>query len=166
MEQRSPDQLGTGFSPFFFGQLLGMGPTMAPSMKASVSYRDLGNPSGDLVRHVRGRLGATQSQLAGALSLSSKAVQSYEQGWRRVPERVVREMLVLLALNRNGTTVSTPCWEIVDCPEETRRACPANTLSKGRLCWFVASHLCPRSREGSKHSVAGCLSCPVVARFL
>ncbi|MDP6490379.1 MAG: helix-turn-helix transcriptional regulator [Kiritimatiellia bacterium] len=64
------------------------------------------------VRHIRNELGRTQLELSDALGISAKAVQSYEQGWREVPTRVLIQLLVLLALYRKQKLDDVPCWEI------------------------------------------------------
>src|ERR1039458_2407976 len=67
------------------------------------------------VKRIRGILSCTQAKLAVALGVSGKAVQSYEQGWREVPARVMIQLLVLLALYRKQTMDDVPCWEIRKC---------------------------------------------------
>jgi len=31
------------------------------------------------------------------------------------------------------------CWEFYNCPEETRKKCPAYEYKMGRECWLIAS---------------------------
>jgi DNA-binding transcriptional regulator YiaG len=47
--------------------------------------------------HIRGRLGKRQSQMTQLLGTSLKAVQSFEQGWRKIPLYIERQVLLLLA---------------------------------------------------------------------
>ncbi|MCX5879496.1 MAG: transcriptional regulator, partial [Deltaproteobacteria bacterium] len=46
---------------------------------------------------IRGYLGKTQNELAQLLGTSLKAIQSFEQGWRRIPVHAERQVLFLLA---------------------------------------------------------------------
>ena len=47
---------------------------------------------------IRQHLGKTQKQMAQLLGTSPKAIQSFEQGWRRVPVHSERRLLFLMAL--------------------------------------------------------------------
>lgn len=60
-------------------------------------------PRGDIVRRIRTLLGRPRKELAAALRTSPKAIQSYEQGWRRVPFRTLIQLLVLLDLSERNT---------------------------------------------------------------
>lgn len=42
--------------------------------------------------HIRQKLNKTQKQMAQLLGTSVKAVHSYEQGWRKVPAYVERQI--------------------------------------------------------------------------
>jgi DNA-binding XRE family transcriptional regulator len=70
--------------------------------------------------HIRRHLGKTQSQLAQLLGTSLKAVQSFEQGWRKIPVHIERQLLFLLAMKRTRDREQVPCWVIERCPMETR----------------------------------------------
>ena len=54
------------------------------------------------VAEVRTELGVSQSGLAALLGCSVRAVQSYEQGWRKPPDHVRRSLLLLLVARRRG----------------------------------------------------------------
>jgi DNA-binding transcriptional regulator YiaG len=118
------------------------------------------------VKRLRLLLGVTQEGLAKALGISTKAVQSYEQGWRKTPLRVVKQMLTLVAMHREDYSQSTPCWEIRGCDADSVANCPANTITHGRYCWAVASKSCAKARGDKDISVLGCLECEVVKKFL
>ena len=45
-------------------------------------------------------IGKTQKQLSELLGTSLKAIQSFEQGWRKVPVHIERQMLFLLTLKK------------------------------------------------------------------
>ena len=116
---------------------------------------------------MREKLDKTQKELAELLGGSIKSVQSFEQGWRKVPVHVERQMLFLLFLKREAEEESRPCWEIRDCLPELRRACPAWEFRAGRFCWFINGTIC----RGKKHSNWGqkmkvCRRCEVFAAAL
>jgi DNA-binding XRE family transcriptional regulator len=117
-------------------------------------------------RVARTALGRSQSEIAAALSVSAKAVQSYEQGWRRVPARVVSQMLMLLALQRGMEKRSLRCWMVNSCPPEKRKLCPSYTITGGRFCWFVAGKMCGPRRGSSAGDVSVCMKCPVVKELV
>lgn len=52
--------------------------------------------NGDEAREIRGRWGLRQSELAGALGYSTRAVESWEGGFRRVPEVVAARLRAAL----------------------------------------------------------------------
>jgi DNA-binding XRE family transcriptional regulator len=92
---------------------------------------------------IRRRLGKTQSQLAQLLGVSTKAVQSFEQGWRAIPPHVERQALFLVAMKMGRGGAETPsCWDITTCSAEKRENCPAWELQCGHLCWFVNGTIC------------------------
>ena len=118
----------------------------------------------DTVRNIRAILGRTQAELAAALGISEKAVQSYEQGWRKTPVRVMMQLLVLLAIHRHMDNV--PCWEIVDCPHARRDDCPSYSIGKGRFCWFIAPEYCHPPQVDEANDILPCMRCPVIQRLL
>lgn len=83
--------------------------------------------------------------MAQLLGISVKAVRSYEQGWRQIPNYVERQMLFLVALKENAHQCDTPCWEVMECPDERKTNCPAWEFKAGSLCWFVNGTI----REGA-----------------
>ena len=90
----------------------------------------------------RRQLGRTQKQLSELLGTSLKAIQSFEQGWRKVPVPIERQVLFLLALQNHKAKEARPCWEIRNCPPETRSDCPAWEFKAGNLCWFINGTVC------------------------
>jgi len=119
----------------------------------------------DMIKTVRKKLKRTQKELAVALGVSTKAIQSYEQGWRDVPSRVMIQLFILLAIYEQRGGDGVPCWEITDCPDEERNNCPSYTIGRGQLCWFVAARSCRVSRN-SDASEWPCGTCPVIAGLL
>jgi len=117
----------------------------------------------EALRKTRSALGATQAEFASALDISLRALQSYEQGWRDVPVRTVKQGLVLLALRQEKDGKRKPCWSMRNCPPEARKECPGRTLGNGRLCWFVMQE--PHQSCEPGHPFP-CLDCPVVLCLL
>ncbi len=118
------------------------------------------------VKRLRLMLDVTQKELASALGISAKAVQSYEQGWRDTPLRIIKQMLTLVAMNREGEVNGKPCWLVRSCASEMVAACPANKITHGRYCWSVASKSCARVHGDADASGLGCLECDVVRQFI
>lgn len=107
-------------------------------------------------------LGKTQDQLSKLLSVSPKAIQSYEQGWRRVPAYVERQMLLLLSLKRSLDTDMRPCWEIKNCPNEWREECIVWELQARHFCWFMNGTFCQgQIYKGWNEKIQLCRECEV-----
>lgn len=118
------------------------------------------------VREIRDILGRTQQELARALGVSVKAVQSYEQGWRDVPVRVLIQLVVLLALYRKHSMDDMPCWKIRKCDDLYRKKCSSFLIGGGQFCWFVGSNECLPPGGKDDKDILPCMSCPVVQRLL
>jgi DNA-binding XRE family transcriptional regulator len=128
-----------------------------------------GQPRAEWFRSARRQFGVTQAHLAAALGTSLKTIQSYEQGWRHIPTRVLTQLLVLLAIYRRRELGAVPCWKLKHCPSEVRRTCASYTLGDGQLCWFVTAGGGCGGCAGSgrrKDSMPPCLGCEVVRRLL
>ncbi|OGV65866.1 MAG: hypothetical protein A2498_10010 [Lentisphaerae bacterium RIFOXYC12_FULL_60_16] len=132
--------------------------------RGAAQKRDMDRAS--TVKQIRGILGRTQNELATALGVSEKAVQSYEQGWRAVPARVMIQLLVLLALYRKQTMDDIPCWEIRKCQPAQRDACASFTVGRGQFCWLIGSKTCRPPTSQSHSPILPCMECPVVKRLL
>jgi DNA-binding XRE family transcriptional regulator len=112
--------------------------------------------------HIRRRLGKTQSQMAQLLGTSLKAVQSFEQGWRKIPVHIERQMLFLLAQKTTRESEYKPCWDSEHCPIETRQKCPAWEFQCGHLCWFINGTICHGEVKGSwQEKMEQCRKCKV-----
>jgi len=121
---------------------------------------------GDL-RSIRRALGKTQAEMARLLSVSTRAVQSYEQGWRPVPPRVRRMALFLLYVSRRRDGKAAPCWQVRRCSARDRACCAAYELGEGEFCWLVAGDRCPAAESalcGDRN--ARQVNCPVLAERL
>ena len=91
---------------------------------------------------IRRYIGKSQKQLAQLLCVSTKAVQSWEQGWRNIPASTERQLLLLLSLKRKPDKRDKPCWEIENCPVEWKQNCSAWEFKTGHLCWFINGTFC------------------------
>lgn len=109
---------------------------------------------------IRKGLGKTQKKLASLLGVSLKAVHSYEQGWRKIPAHVQRDLYFLLFNQRNKGNAIQPCWEQKGCPDKEH--CPAWEFKSGTMCWYINGTLCA-DRMPSHHEkkLSACKSCKV-----
>jgi len=111
---------------------------------------------------IRLSLGKTQVQMAHLLGVSPKAVQSFEQGWRKVPTHIERQVLFLLAAKKSPPQKAKPCWETLKCPVETRQNCPAWEFRAGHLCWFINGTICNGEiQESWQKKMKICRQCTV-----
>jgi hypothetical protein len=92
--------------------------------------------------YFRKKLNRTQKEMAQLLGTSAKAVRSYEQGWRKVPGYVERQLLFLISQSQKPGKVSKPCWSIKKCATEQKKKCPAWEFRSGHLCWFINGTIC------------------------
>ena len=118
-----------------------------------------------IVRQIRRSLGMTQGAVAKTLGVSIRAIQSYEQGWRKVPTPVVVQLLILAAAHRLSALDGKPCWEVTGCPPHRRNKCPSSKTD-GRLCWFVSGRMCGDESPDKGGDLGPCLECPVVQQLL
>ena len=118
-------------------------------------------------KDIRARLNKTQKEIAQLLGVSTKAIHSYERGWRKIPHHVERQLLFLLSrtiLTNNKT--SEKCWDIQKCPDKKLKKCPAWEFNSGELCWFINGTKC----NGEAHNSWGdkmeeCRACKVFNNF-
>jgi DNA-binding transcriptional regulator YiaG len=114
---------------------------------------------------IRQEMGKTQKAMAILLGTSNKAIQSYEQGWRPVPNHVERHLYFLLVLKKIKTI--QPCWDIRNCPNERREKCPAWELQTGHLCWFINGTVCEGTiQKNWKTKMETCKQCEVFTPIL
>jgi len=117
--------------------------------------------------NIRRQLGKTQSQMAELLGTSLKAIQSFEQGWRKIPVHVERQVLFLLAQKVAREKQQEPCWSIEKCPTDTRKNCPAWEFQSGHLCWFINGTICHGEAQQSWHEkIEMCRKCKVFRPIL
>lgn len=118
-------------------------------------------------KDIRFRLNKTQNELAQLLGVSIKAVHSYEQGWRKIPHHVERQLLFLLSrtILETGKTPDQ-CWDIQNCPEKKLRKCPAWEFKAGDLCWFINGTKCSGEAHNSwEDKMEECKTCNVFKDF-
>ena len=119
-------------------------------------------------KQIRTRLAKTQKELAKLLAVSIKAVHSYEQGWRKIPHHVERQLYFLLSRTvQHKPDPVPPCWDRLNCPEEKLKTCPAWEFQSGDLCWFINGTRC----NGQEYTtwpdkMAACENCPVFQSIL
>ncbi len=111
---------------------------------------------------IRRQLGKTQAQMAQLMGVSLKAIQSFEQGWRKIPTHVERQALFLLAMKKVPAKKLKPCWERENCSTETKRNCPAWEFQTGHLCWFINGTICHGEiQENWRKKMTMCRQCAV-----
>jgi DNA-binding XRE family transcriptional regulator len=115
---------------------------------------------------LRQKLGKTQKQMAELLGISLKTVQSFEQGWRKVPVHTERQVFFLMAAKVQSSRNTRPCWDIQGCSLNNRRSCPAWEFQLGNLCWFINGTICQgKSRGKWSQKMAVCKKCKVFVSF-
>jgi len=116
----------------------------------------------------RKRLSKTQKQLAELLGTSIKAIHSYEQGWRKIPGHVERQLFFLLSRMRNKDRKEPKnCWVIKKCPAERKKKCPAYELHAGKLCWFINGTICEGEvQKNWAEKMKICRECKVLSSLL
>ncbi len=120
----------------------------------------------DNFKAARTRLEKTQKEMAQLLGVSIKAIHSYEQGWRRIPHHVERQVLFLLSRVLDPDNTAQKCWDINQCPDSRQENCPAREFNAGDLCWFINGTRC----SGQTHhtwadKMEACRICPAFRQF-
>jgi DNA-binding XRE family transcriptional regulator len=113
----------------------------------------------------RHKLQKTQKQIAELLGTSLKAVQSFEQGWRKIPVHIERQMLFLVTIKKGKAKDARPCWDIQNCSLQDRQGCPAWQFNAGYLCWFINGTICRGKPQNSwAHKMKVCRKCQVFTK--
>ena len=112
---------------------------------------------------IRRYLDKTQSQIAALLGISLKAAQSFEQGWRKVPFHIERQLLFILTQKYSTLNGKRQrCWTARGCPRKKRANCPAWEFRLGRLCWFINGTICQgKAHESWEKKMEICRNCEV-----
>ena len=109
-------------------------------------------------KKIRAKLKKTQKEMAQLLGISIKAVHSYEQGWRKIPHHVERQLFFLLS-RIDASAQPEKCWDILGCSEGD---CPAREFKAGDMCWFINGTLCSGEPHQSwDQKMTECMSCRV-----
>jgi DNA-binding XRE family transcriptional regulator len=112
----------------------------------------------------RRRFQKTQKQMSQLLGTSLKAIQSFEQGWRKVPGHVERQMLFLMRMKNGVAKDLQPCWDIRNCSPPVRQLCPAWEFNAGLFCWFINGTICwGKPQESWARKMKICRRCEVFA---
>ncbi|MBI9075769.1 MAG: helix-turn-helix domain-containing protein [Desulfatibacillum sp.] len=111
---------------------------------------------------VRKALKKTQAGLADLLGVSVKAVRSYEQGWRKIPAHVERQMYFLIS-RKEKKGKPPPCWVINRCPSKVKKNCPAWEYRAGDMCWLIHGTQCrAHLLHDAKDIMSRCRKCRVI----
>ena len=117
---------------------------------------------------IRAYLGKTQRQMAQLMGTSTKAIESFEQGWRNITPHIERQLYFLLsrkAIMEGEKTVD--CWEIRQCPEHKRQKCPAWEFNCGHLCWFINGTICNgETKDNWQKKMKICKQCEVFQKII
>jgi hypothetical protein len=115
----------------------------------------------------RTKLDKTQKEMSQLLSVSVKAIYSYEQGWRSIPTHVERQVFFLLSRKRGNGSLAKSCWIIKKCPPKRRKECPAHEFNAGRFCWLVNGTICEcKAQKNWKEKMKICRECEVMSDLL
>ena len=113
-------------------------------------------------KEFRKKLKKTQAQMAQLLGVSLKAVHSYEQGWRKVPAAVERQIYFLTVKQNTKTGKTKSCWQIKKCSPEQKSKCPAWEFGAGEMCWFINGTICDGTAQKDwKEKMKICRTCEV-----
>ena len=139
-----------------------------PSLPTNVKLPKVGDyMDSDEFKILRKKLNKTQDQLAQLLGISLKAIQSYEQGWRKIPVYVERQLLFITSRMRNGSIKRIPCWTAKKCPSRLKKKCPAWEFRSGTLCWFINGTICEgEPQKNWKEKMRICRKCDVFRSLL
>ena len=117
---------------------------------------------------IRTYLGKTQKQMSQLMGTSTKAIESFEQGWRNISPHIERHMYFLLS-RKTIMEGKNPvvCWEVRQCPEHKRQKCPAWEFQCGQLCWFINGTICNgETHENWQKKMKICKQCEVFQKII
>jgi hypothetical protein len=118
-------------------------------------------------KYFRKRLNRTQKQIADLLSVSLKAIHSYEQVWRSIPAHVERQMFFLVSRLEENRKSRKPCWQIKKCSPEQKKKCPAWEFKAGKFCWLINGTVCEgHPQKNWEEKIKICRSCVVLSSLL
>ena len=115
----------------------------------------------------REELQKTQKQMGELLGTSLRAIQSFEQGWRKVPVHIERQVLFLISNKQGIPRNSRACWDIRDCSPENREGCPSWEFNVEGMCWFINGTFCQGKAQGSwVKKMKVCRACEVFSQTM
>jgi hypothetical protein len=116
---------------------------------------------------MRERLSKSQKQMSELLGVSLKAIHSYEQGWRRIPGHVERQMFFMISRMKENRIYRKPCWVIKKCPSSRKKQCPAWEFRAGKLCWHISGTICGGTvQKNWTEKMKICRSCEVLTSLI
>ena len=116
---------------------------------------------------MRQYLGKTQKELSGLLCVSLKTVQSFEQGWRKIPPNIELQLLLYLFWETSADKINKPCWEIQNCPTEWQSSCAAWQYKIGDLCWYINGTFCQGNYQDNwSNKINMCRECEVYKEIM
>ncbi|MEW6615799.1 MAG: PAS domain-containing protein [Thermodesulfobacteriota bacterium] len=111
---------------------------------------------------IRLNMGKTQKEMAELLGTSLRSIQSFEQGWRKIPNEIERQVLYVLVMRSTKEQSLRPCWELESCPQDKKEHCPAWEMDSGHLCWFINGTICKgRAYSDWSEKMEFCQECQV-----
>jgi hypothetical protein len=101
------------------------------------------------------------------MGTSTKAIESFEQGWRNITPHIERQLYFLLSQKTiRKEKRSIDCWELKQCPEHKRQKCPAWEFRCGQLCWFINGTTCNGETQDSwQKKMKICKQCEVFQKI-
>jgi DNA-binding XRE family transcriptional regulator len=116
---------------------------------------------------IRKKMNRTQKQLSELLGVSLKAIHSYEQGWRKIPLHIERQLWFLIYQKKykGKNKKAQSCWERKSC--EMKDECPAFEFQCGDMCWFVCGTKCECTRDVDvREKMHVCRNCNILKTLL
>jgi transcriptional regulator with XRE-family HTH domain len=111
-------------------------------------------------KRIRKLLKKTQKEMAELLSVSKKAIESYEQGLRNIPPNIQRIVYFLLfKLNTHKLGRKKNCWQVKRCTPEIRSNCVAWIAREGYFCWFITGKVCAVEKNNPESCCESCFDC-------
>ena len=89
----------------------------------------------------RKRLGLTQKELAQLLVTSLKAIHSYEQGWRNIPDNVERQLLFLISGREKSACSPNPVGALKNALLKEKSSARPGSLKPAIYLVYQRDHL-------------------------
>lgn len=120
------------------------------------------------LKAIRTELDLSQSEFAILLGVSTRTVQSCEQGWRHPGQAVEKAALLLLLARRYGSDLENHhCWDSIDCSKEERANCLVHHSHQGHVCWLLSGNVCQgRNMKTWQDKKEHCFECSFFRELL